>query len=118
MEKLLQIEELAKFIVVIIALRYQPVHLPWWLWPIVFLLPDVGMAGYLVNTQIGALTYNLFHHKAIAIVLIGIGWYFQQPVILLAGLVLYGHSSMDRMLGFGLKYGDAFKHTHLGAALA
>jgi hypothetical protein len=34
--------------------------------------------------------------------------------LLFAALVLYGHSSMDRMLGYGLKYADDFKHTHLG----
>jgi len=28
--------------------------------------------------------------------------------------VLYGHSSFDRLCGYGLKYVDDFKHTHLG----
>jgi hypothetical protein len=27
---------------------------------------------------------------------------------------LLGHSSFDRVLGYGLKYDDDFKHTHLG----
>jgi Domain of unknown function (DUF4260) len=31
-----------------------------------------------------------------------------------AGLIILGHSSFDRILGYGLKYSDAFQHTHLG----
>ncbi len=110
----LQAEELAQFILVIFLLRLQPIELPWWLWPVIFLAPDLGMLGYLFNPAAGAVTYNLFHHKLIAVLLLGIGYLTHQPVIVLAGLVLYGHSSFDRMLGYGLKYPDAFKHTHLG----
>jgi len=110
----LQAEELAQFLLVVFLLRLQPVELPWWLWPIIFLAPDLGMLGYLHSPQIGAITYNLFHHKLIALFVIGLGYLLHQPVILLAGLILYGHSSFDRMLGYGLKYPDAFKHTHLG----
>lgn len=113
MEKLLQTEELAQLILVIVALRFQPIQVSWWLWPAVFLAPDISMLGYLVNTGVGAVTYNLFHHKAVAIVLMMIGWYANQPLIMFIGLVLYGHSSFDRALGYGLKYGDRFKHTHL-----
>ena len=37
-----------------------------------------------------------------------------QSGFFLAGLIIYGHSSMDRALGYGLKFGDHFQHTHLG----
>ncbi|TAG51385.1 MAG: DUF4260 family protein, partial [Runella slithyformis] len=30
------------------------------------------------------------------------------------GIILFAHSAMDRIAGYGLKYEDAFKHTHLG----
>jgi hypothetical protein len=30
------------------------------------------------------------------------------------GLILFSHSAMDRMLGYGLKYESGFKFTHLG----
>jgi hypothetical protein len=36
-----------------------------------------------------------------------------QP-LQLTGLILFGHSSMDRVLGYGMKYSDSFQHTHLG----
>ncbi|MEO5584504.1 MAG: DUF4260 family protein [Flavobacteriales bacterium] len=32
----------------------------------------------------------------------------------MASVILYGHSCMDRVFGFGLKFGDSFQHTHLG----
>lgn len=87
---------------------------PWWVFLALILAPDVGMFGYLINTKIGAFIYNLFHHKGIAIVVFCIGWYFSYPVLELTGIILFGHASMDRIFGYGLKYGDSFKHTHLG----
>ena len=37
-----------------------------------------------------------------------------SQVLLLAAIILFGHASMDRMFGYGLKFGDHFQHTHLG----
>lgn len=28
--------------------------------------------------------------------------------------ILFGHSAMDRIFGYGLKFNDNFKNTHLG----
>jgi hypothetical protein len=63
---------------------------------------------------VGALTYNLLHHKAIAVTLFLIGAWLSLPPLQLAGVIILGHSSADRVLGYGLKYPDAFGHTHLG----
>ncbi len=82
-----------------------------WAW---FLAPDVGFLGYAISTQARAVTYNLLHHKGIAIVLYVAGLYLSLPVLQFTGLVLFGHSSFDRMLGYGLKYSDSFQNTHLG----
>ena len=82
-----------------------------WAW---FLAPDIGFVGYLINTRVGAVTYNLFHHKGVAILLYLVGFLLSAPALQLFGLVLFGHSSFDRMLGFGLKYPDSFRNTHLG----
>jgi hypothetical protein len=114
MDKVLKLEELAQLAICIIALYYQPLSFRWWVWPILFLLPDAGILGYLINTSVGAIIYNLFHHKLIAMLILGAGWYMNIPVLTLSGLLLYGHSSFDRVLGYGLKYFDSFKHTHLG----
>lgn len=114
MQNLLKLEEAAQFVAAIVLLDYQPVHLSWWIWIILFFSPDIGMLGYLINPFTGAVTYNLFHHKLVALAFFALGLFWQMPVLTLTGLILLGHSSFDRMLGFGLKFPDAFKHTHLG----
>lgn len=71
------------------------------------------MLGYIVNPQIGAWTYNFIHHKALAIFIFVLGAILaNQPIH--AGLILFGHSSTDRLVGYGLKHTDSFQHTHLG----
>ncbi len=72
------------------------------------------MVGYAVNNRWGAVLYNLFHHQGIAMAVIGIGWYTNQSYGLLAGIILLGHSAMDRVFGYGLKYTTGFQDTHLG----
>lgn len=112
MKTLLKIEETAEFALSIFLFSKLP--FAWWLYPALFLLPDLSMIGYLVNDKVGALTYNFFHHKALA-VLIGVaGLYLNNDYLMLAGILLFGHSSMDRMMGYGLKYAKGFKYTHLG----
>jgi hypothetical protein len=53
---------------------------------------------------VGAWTYNLAHHKGIAVVLFVLGGYLQLQWLQLVGAIMLGHSSFDRMLGYGLKY--------------
>jgi hypothetical protein len=35
-------------------------------------------------------------------------------VLALAGVIIFAHSSLDRALGYGLKFSDSFTNTHLG----
>jgi len=72
------------------------------------------MIGYVMNTRVGAVTYNLAHHQGLALAVLIAGIYFSLSALTLAGIILFGHSAMDRLLGYGLKYPDDFKHTHLG----
>ena len=44
-------------------------------WPmllILFLAPDIGILGYLVNKKVGSITYNKFHTYLFPIILISI----------------------------------------------
>ena len=109
---LLKMEEAAMFALSIYF--FSKTTFAWWYYPALILLPDVGMIGYLLGTRAGAITYNLFHHKAIAIVILCSGWYLEISWMELCGIILFGHSSMDRVFGYGLKYADSFHHTHLG----
>lgn len=121
MKSLLRSEELAQLLVCILTLVMHQV--PWWAYILVAVGPDIGMAGYLAGPRTGAFTYNLLHHKGIALLLAGISLgsaFLALPAapalqpLLVAGIILYGHACMDRMLGYGLKFGDGFAHTHLG----
>mgnify|MGYP002624622005 CR=1 FL=1 len=112
MKHTIKIEEWAMLGLAIYLNSFLPFS-GWVFWAL-FLLPDIGMLGYLVNTKVGAFTYNVLHHKAIAIICYLAGYYFIIHELTLAGVVLFSHSSFDRALGYGLKYSDNFKHTHLG----
>ena len=81
---------------------------------ILFLSPDISMPGYVINKKAGAFTYNVFHHKGLAIVIAATGFFTNSHIIMLTGILLFAHSSFDRAMGYGLKYEDDFKHTHLG----
>ena len=71
------------------------------------------MIGYIAGPRLGAITYNLIHHRAIALGLFVAGAFLHIPVLSFIGVILLGHSSLDRVLGYGLKYDDSFDHTHL-----
>jgi len=85
-----------------------------WLYLLLALGPDISMLGYLGGNKIGALCYNLFHHKGIAIILFLLGIKLDSDPLFLSGVILFGHSSLDRFFGYGLKYEKGFKYTHLG----
>lgn len=114
MKNVLRIEEMAMAAIAIFMMTKLNMQLGWWVYLLLFFAPDISMLGYLVNNEIGAFCYNLFHHKAVAIAIIIVGIVTGNQYILLAGLMLFAHSSFDRMLGYGLKYVTGFHDTHLG----
>src|SRR5215510_9577617 len=83
---------------------FQQENFSWAWFGILFLAPDLGMLGYLVNSATGAITYNITHHKGIAILIFLAGIYFAIPQLKFAGILMFAHSSFDRILGYGLKY--------------
>jgi hypothetical protein len=93
---------------------FDQLDFAWWWFVVLLLAPDIGMLGYLFGNKVGAATYNLFHHKGIAILVYLTGTYIALPVLQLTGIILFSHSSFDRALGYGLKYDNGFKYTHLG----
>ncbi|MEI6478379.1 MAG: DUF4260 domain-containing protein [bacterium] len=87
-----------------------------WRWyPVLFLAPDLSMAGYLFGPKVGAATYNVAHHLAVAAFIYVLGGVLGHPLVQLAGSIMIGHLFFDRIFGYGLKYADSFKSTHLGA---
>ena len=114
MKQVIRIEEAFMFGISIYLLTRVDVSFSWWVYPLLFLAPDVFMLGYLANNKIGAITYNIGHHKGIAITVATIGLLLHNDYILLSGIILFGHAAMDRIFGYGLKHFTGFKHTHLG----
>jgi len=112
MKNLLKLEEAFMFGLSIFL--FSKLDYAWWWYPVLILTPDLSMVGYLVNARLGAITYNFIHHKALGIGFFVLGVVFANQSLQLAGLIQFGHSSMDRVLGYGLKYSDSFQNTHLG----
>ena len=110
----IKIEEAALTAVSIYFLSRYNLGLPVWIWMLLFFSPDISALGYLVNPRIGAWCYNLFHNRAIATALFAAGLLMHNDIMVAAGILLFAHSSFDRMMGYGLKYADDFKHTNLG----
>ena len=112
MKNLLKLEE--PFMFALSIFFFTKLDFAWWWYPVLLFTPDFSMLGYLINPRIGAWTYNFVHHKALGISIFVVGLILANQPIQLAGLILFGHSSMDRVMGYGLKHTDSFQHTHLG----
>lgn len=112
MKTLLKIEEL--LLTALAFYLFWQLDYAWWWFFVLFLAPDLAMLGYLLGPRVGAWSYNLVHHKGVAVVLFILGAYGQTQGLQLVGLIMLGHSSLDRVFGYGLKYADSFQHTHLG----
>lgn len=112
MKTLLRLEELLMFGLALFL--FSLLDSSWGLFALLFFAPDLSMLGYLANPRFGAWTYNLIHHKGLAITLYALGSLLVIPWLMFAGTLLFAHSSFDRILGYGLKHEDAFQNTHLG----
>lgn len=112
MNNLIKLEEAAMLVLGIYLFSVLP--FAWWWFPALILAPDISFIGYALGNKIGAWVYNIAHHKGLAIALYLTGCYTQLPLLQLAGIILFAHSCIDRMLGYGLKYEKGFKFTHFG----
>ncbi len=112
MKSLIRLKEAAMFGLSIVLIARLPYAWYWWL--VWILAPDLSMLGYLGGNRVGAIVYNFVHHKGVAIVCYLLGMYLVNPALEYAGMILFGHSCMDRGMGYGLKYFTGFTDTHLG----
>ena len=88
--------------------------LPWWLFALLLVVPDVSMVGYLRGPRLGAIVYNVVHDLATGTVVAGLGLAIGSVPLMAAGAILVAHSGMDRLAGYGLKFPTSFHDTHLG----
>uniref|UniRef100_UPI003216BDAF DUF4260 domain-containing protein n=1 Tax=uncultured Draconibacterium sp. TaxID=1573823 RepID=UPI003216BDAF len=109
----LKIEEISMLVLsfyITLLLGYD-----WWVFILFLFTPDISMLGYLLGNRTGAILYNIFHYKFLAVFLGIIGYANSITELAFAGAILFGHSSFDRLFGYGLKYPKGFIYTHLGA---
>ncbi len=112
MKSVIRLEEFGIFLFSIYL--FTALDYAWWLFPLLLLTPDISMLGYLGGTRLGAVIYNIFHFRALALLFFVVGQVVSLPIISLIGVMLFAHSSLDRAFGYGLKLSDSFQNTHLG----
>lgn len=108
---MLRLEGLALFVGVLAVYGY--LGYSWWLFALLLLAPDLSALGYLLNKQVGAVAYNVFHTESLPLLLGVASLLLGLALGLQIALIWGAHIGMDRAVGYGLKYADAFKHTHL-----
>ena len=82
-----------------------------WLFLIFLLVPDVFMLGYLLNNKIGSYVYNIGHSYIIPILITLLYLAIGENLLLGIALIWLAHISMDRAIGYGLKYASGFDKT-------
>jgi Domain of unknown function (DUF4260) len=112
MKTIVRLEEVGFFLFSIYLFTRLP--FAWWLFPLLLFVPDLSMIGYLGGPRLGAIIYNVVHHRALALAYYVVGVLLSLPGLALAGIIIFAHSSLDRALGYGLKFADSFQSTHLG----
>jgi hypothetical protein len=85
----------------------------WLLFFAIWIIPDIGMIGFLKNKKLGAICYNITHTYLFSISFIIAGYFLNHDLLLALGFIFTNHIGLDRFLGFGLKYSSGFKDTHI-----
>ncbi len=109
---LLRLEGLALLVLGVVL--YAKLDYHWVLFWSLLLLPDIALFAYLLNKEVGALAYNLTHAKLLPSLLAVIGLMLGHAGALAVAIIWFVHIGLDRFLGYGLKYTQGFKFTHLG----
>jgi hypothetical protein len=86
----------------------------WWVYGILFLVPDISFAAYLAGPRVGAIVYNAAHSYMAPMTLMVTGFALASPLTLSIAMIWLAHIGIDRALGYGLKYSAGFGFTHLG----
>jgi hypothetical protein len=109
---LLRLEGLA--IAVLTFVLYARTGASWVLFAGLWLVPDLSMLGYLYSPCWGARIYNAAHTYVLPSVLVAGALLLGAKAELPIALIWINHISIDRLMGYGLKYSNGFGWTHLG----
>jgi hypothetical protein len=108
----LRLEDLG--VLVCSTLAYAMLDAGWLMFVVLFLVPDGFMLGYVWNQKIGSIIYNIGHSYVTPLLLASFGYAIAMPKLYPIALIWVAHIGFDRLIGYGLKYAEGFKSTHLG----
>jgi len=101
-------------VLVLSLLFYGRLDLHWWIFFVLLLIPDLSMAGYLINPKVGGAAYNLVHNYFAPVAMIAVAVATRSTNLIPYFCIWTAHIGLDRLLGYGLKYPTSFSKTHLG----
>jgi len=82
-----------------------------WIFLLFLLVPDISMLGYLIDKKIGSYVYNIGHSYIVPILITLFYLVIGENLLLEIALIWLAHISMDRTIGYGLKYTVGFDKT-------
>lgn len=93
-------------------------HGRWWIFVVFFLAPDLSLLGYALKDRPGlaAALYNSAHTYVLPLILALAAWTAGWRPGEVGAVIWAAHIAFDRVLGFGLKYPQSFKETHIQVA--
>jgi hypothetical protein len=113
---LLQLEGLVLLALCCTAYQHLFPH-RWLLFALLFLLPDLSLLGYAANApRFAAALYNSIHTFTLPALLGLASYLFSWHTSLALALIWFAHISFDRGAGYGLKFAEGFKPTHIQRA--
>jgi Domain of unknown function (DUF4260) len=80
---------------------------------VLFLAPDLSFLGLAGGERLGAVAYDTAHTYVGPILLASASLITEWTAGVELGLIWLAHIGIDRALGYGLRYPDAFRETHL-----
>jgi hypothetical protein len=89
----------------------------WVMFACLFLVPDLSLLTYARGPNaVASIVYNMIHSYVLPGLLGILAVPFRSALLGEVSLIWIGHISLDRVLGYGLKYPTSFQFTHIQSA--
>ena len=107
----LHLEGLAALVTSVVL--YAEFGQSWLLFILLLFTPDLAFIPYMLNVELGRKIYNLVHWYVLPLLLGTAAVLTDWSLGIALALIWSAHISLDRTIGYGLKYPGDFKDTHL-----
>jgi hypothetical protein len=92
---------------------YAALNGHWLLFILLFLVPDLSFLAYFAGRKTGSIIYNIVHSCVLPFILFMIGLLYDHALTMQIAVIWFAHIGTDRLVGYGLKYPNDFKTSHL-----